>query len=278
MNSQYFSKYLSEIGAIPLLTREREAELGSTVQTGLQCGATDAERSAGEDAQRELVERNLRLVVATAKRFLGCGLPLDELTFDGNVGLIEAAKRYNPVFKTRFSTYATWWIQQFIRKGIHRAHVIRLPERRARVLSKIANAQNFNGKASQELEGLEVETGIPRNKIATLLSDRVSLVSLNTPVSNGGETLENAIDSGEESPFAGLIADEETRLMCLVLSDLTPDERHIVCRRFGIGDEKIETLDSLAKTYGVSRERIRQIQKSVVQKMRSKLQPLLRPV
>lgn len=278
MNSLSFSKYLSEIGAIPLLTRQREAELGCIVQTGLRCQATDAEKSAAEEAQRELVQRNLKLVVAMAKRFLGCGLPLDEITSDGNAGLIEAARRYNPVFKTRFSTYATWWIQQFIRQGIHRSHTIRVPDRRLALLHKIVNSRSFNDSVGpQDLEKLEIETGIPWQKIDALLSHRVTVVSLNTPQCNGDETLETAIDSGEESPVNGLITDEETRFVCLVLSDLSQHERHIVCRRFGIGDGKIETLDNLAAVYGVSRERIRQIEKSAVKKMHLKLKPLLRP-
>ena len=116
MSSPLFSKYLSKTGDIPLLTREREAELGRIVQTGLRPEATENQKRACEDAQHELVQKNLKLVVGTAKRFLRGALTLEEMTSDGNQGLTEAAKRYNPAFKTRFSTYATWWIRQAIQE------------------------------------------------------------------------------------------------------------------------------------------------------------------
>jgi len=132
MSSPFFSKYLTEIGKIPLLTPEREAELGRIVQIGLRTKATKPQRRASEDAQGELIHRNLKLVVSVANRFYGCGLTLEEMTFDGNQGLTEAAKRFNPfLFKARFSTYGTSWIQQAIRQGIQRAHTVRLPIRRA---------------------------------------------------------------------------------------------------------------------------------------------------
>ena len=119
MSSPFFSKYLSEIGSIPLLAPEREAELGRIVQIGLRTEATEPQKRASEEAQGELIHRNLKLVVSVANRFYGCGLTLEEMTFDGNQGLTEAAKRFDSFrFKTRFSTYATFWIQQAIRQGI----------------------------------------------------------------------------------------------------------------------------------------------------------------
>jgi RNA polymerase primary sigma factor len=111
MSSPFFSKHLSEIGNIPLLAPEREVDLGRIVQIGLRTEATEPQKRASEEAQGELIHRNLKLVVSVANRFYGCGLTLEEMTFDGNQGLTEAAKRFD-------STYATFWIQQAIRQGI----------------------------------------------------------------------------------------------------------------------------------------------------------------
>ena len=274
MSSPFFSKYLSEIGNIPLLTPEREAELGRIAQIGLRSGATGAQNRASEEARNELIRRNLKLVVSIANRFLSCGLTLEEMTFDGNQGLTEAAKRFNPfLFQNRFSTYASFWIQQAIRQGIQRAHTVRVPSRRANQLRHIFECRSFveDGR-DQDVETIHQETGIPRQRITRILNHPCTVVSLNLPRGDSDEGIEAVISDGSESPAELAMTKEELELLRIVLSELSPVEQHIVCSRFGIQLEETATLDSLAEDYGVSRERIRQIEKHALQILRRKLE------
>lgn len=272
MSSPFFSKYLSEIGAIPLLNREAESRLGEIVQMGLCDEATPIQREASEKAQCELIQCNLKLVVSVATRFLGSSLTLEELTFEGNCGLLEAARRFNPSFKTRFSTYATWWIQQAIREAIHRGHTVRMPIRRAALLRKILTCQSFmEGAPTQDLDAIRMETGITEQKISEILGGRFALISLNAPQPDGDESLESFIDSGCDHPIEAVIKSEEMRLAKAATSELSPQENEIISARFGLESTEPQTLESLAEAYGVSRERIRQIEKHALRKMRRKL-------
>lgn len=275
MSSPLFSKYLTEIGSIPLLTPEREAELGRIVQFGVRTDATETQKIASEEAQQELIRSNLKLVVSIANRFLGSAVTLEEMTSDGNQGLTESAKRYNPVFKTRFSTYATWWIQQAIRQGLQRSHTVRTPVRRARLLRKILNCRSFIEDArDQDLHGIEKETGIPKAQITRILSSGFTFFSLSAPQHDGDEVLEAVIDSGCEDPAEATMREEDLQLLSGALSELSSLEKRIVSARFGINAEGPETLDSLAAGYGVSRERIRQIEKTALRRMRMKIKRL----
>ena len=272
MSSPLFSKYLSEIGGIPLLTSEREAELGRMVQTGLRLEATEKEKRACDDAQHELVQKNLRLVVGIAKRFLGGALTLEEMTSDGNQGLTEAAKRYDPAFKTRFSTYATWRVRQAVQEGLQRAHIIRMPSRRARLLHQILKSRSFvEGARDQNLENVEKETGIPRETITLVLNCAFTLVSIHAPHHDDDEPLEAVIDNGCESPVMAAMNTEESRMVCAALTELDPVERHVVSARFGLNGEIRKTLHSLAVIYGVSCECIRQIEKRALKILKRKL-------
>jgi RNA polymerase sigma factor (sigma-70 family) len=272
MSLSLFSKYISEIGGVPLLTPEREAQLGRIIQAGIRPEATEHQKRAGEEAQYELIQKNLKLVVSIAKHFLGGASTLEEMTSDGNQGLTKAATRYNPAFKTRFSTYATWWIRQAIQEGLYRAHTIRMPGRRARLLRKIRHSRSFNdGARDQDLERIEKETDIPRETIIRVLNDACTFVSFNAPPHDGDESLEAAIDSGSENPAAAAMEVEESRMLCTALSELGPVERHVVSARFGLNGETRKTLDSLAATYGVSCECIRQIEKRALRMLKRKL-------
>lgn len=181
MSSPFFSKYLSDIGNISLLTPNREAGLGRAVQLGLCAGSTPTEKEAAEEAKQELVCRNLRLVVGIANSFLSSGRTLEELTFDGNSGLIQAAGRYDPDgFKTRFSTYAAFWIWEAIRHGIRSDHTVRMPARRAQQLWKIRACRSFlEGSREQDFGQLQEESGISGKRIAQLLSESFTVFSLN---------------------------------------------------------------------------------------------------
>jgi RNA polymerase primary sigma factor len=278
MNSPSFSKYLSEIGPIPLLTREREVELGQAVQLGLRSGASAAERQASEEAQSELIQSNLKLVVGIAHRYYGCVLTLEEMTFDGNQGLTTAAKRYDPIqFKTRFSTYATFWIHESIQRAIRCSYIIRTPPRRAMQFKRIRECHSFiEGKPDQDVDKIHEETGISKRQIVRILTNPRTVVSLSaSKCDDGDEGIEAVLDSGCENPAEALIREEERRLLQTVLSGLDSVSRDIICARFGITSEKIEMLDNLAAIHGVSRERIRQIEKQALKELRLKLKHLL---
>ena len=278
MNSPSFSKYLSEIGPIPPLTREREVELGQAVQLGLRSGASAAERQASEEAQSELIQCNLKLVVGIAHRYYGCALTLEEMTFDGNQGLTTAAKRYNPIrFKTRFSTYATFWIHESIQRAIRCSYTIRTPPRRAMQFKRIRECHSFiEGKPDQDVDKIHEETGISKRQIARILTNPCIVVSLTAAKcddDDGG--IEAVLDSGCENPAEAVMREEELRLLQTVLSGLDSVRRNIICARFGITSEKIETLENLAAIHGMGREHIRRIEKRALSEMRLKLKQLL---
>jgi len=278
MDSQSFSKYLSEIGAIPLLTREREIELGRAVQAGLRSDASAAERQASDEAQSELIRSNLRLVVGIAHRYYACALTLEEMTFDGNQGLTTAANRYNPIqFKTRFSTYATSWIHNSIRQGIRHSYTIRTPTRRAIEFKRILECPSFiEDKPDQDVDKIHEETGISKRQIVRILTNPRTVVSLSAPkCDDGDEGIEAVFDNDCKNPAEALIRTEERQLLQMVLARLNSVHRDIICARFGITSEKIETLENLAAIHGMGRERIRRIEKRALSEMRLKLEHLL---
>jgi RNA polymerase primary sigma factor len=278
MNSPLFCKYLSEIGTIPLLTREREVELGQAVQVGLRSDASEAGRQASEEAQHELIQSNLRLVVSIARRYYRCALTLEEMTFDGNQGLTIAAKRYNPIqFKTRFSTYATFWIHESIQRAIQCSYTIRTPTGRAMQFKRIRECRSFiEGKPDQDVDKIHEETGISKRQIARILTNPCTVVSLSAAkCDDGDEGIEAVLDSGCENPAQAVMREEELRLLQTVLSGLDSVRRDIICTRFGITSEKPEARDDLAATYGVSQAYIRRIEKQALKELRLKLKQLL---
>lgn len=278
MNSPSFSKYLSEIGTIPLLTREREVELGRAVQLGLRSDASATEKQASEEAQSELIQSSLKLVVSIAHRYYACALTLEEMTFDGNQGLTTAAKRYNPIqFKTRFSTYATFWIHDSIQQAIQRSYTIRTPTKRAMQFKRIRECRSFiEGKPDQDVDKIHEETGISKRQIARILTNPGTVVSLSAAkCDDGDEGIEAVLDSGCENPAEAVMREEELRLLQMVLSGLDSVRRDIICTRFGITSGKPEALDDLAAIYGFSRAYIHRIEKQALKELRLKLKRLL---
>ena len=183
MSSKYFSNYLVEIGDVPLLPLEREIELSQIIQRGLVPNASTAEIRASENGRTELAHHNLRLVVSIARTFAYSSLTLEEMTFAGNVGLMEAAKRFKGESKARSATYAFYWIQATIRVAIRSARLIRTPERRARVLQRIRTAWSFReDQSAQDLDILHHETGISTVVIQRVLRDQCMIISLDRPM------------------------------------------------------------------------------------------------
>jgi RNA polymerase sigma factor (sigma-70 family) len=278
MNSPSFCKYLSEIGTIPLLTHEREVELGRAVQVGLRSDASEAGRQASEEAQHELIQSSLKLVVSIARRYYWFALTLEEMTFDGNQGLTTAAKRYNPIqFKTRFSTYATFWIHNSIQQAIQRSYTIRTPTERAMQFKRILECHSFiEGKPDQDVDKIHEETGISKRQIARILTNPCTVVSLSAAkCDDDDEGIEAVLDSGCENPAEAVMREEELRLLQTVLSGLDSVHRNIIRTRFGITSGNPEAPDDLAAIYGVSQAHIRRIEKQALKELRLKLNQLL---
>ncbi len=255
-------RYLKEIGKIPLLSAEEEIELAKRIKEG------DAE------AKKKLCEANLRLVANIAKRFIGHGLSYLDLVQEGNMGLMKAAERFDHTLGYKFSTYATWWIRQGISRGIaDQARTIRVPVHMVDNIYKVNKAskkliQEYGRNAT--LEELAAETGFTLQKVKEVLKAAQEPMSMNMPVGEEedsciGDFIPDDSIGPDEKAMNATLRDE----ICEVMKDLTDRERDIVCLRYGFMDGKERTLEEIGEMYGLTRERIRQIEAKALSKLRS---------
>ncbi|GAA4642177.1 sigma-70 family RNA polymerase sigma factor [Gordonia humi] len=281
--------YLNGIGRTALLNAEQEVDLAKAIEAGLYAKhllATKKRLTAakkrdlriiareGEDARQHLLEANLRLVVSLAKRYTGRGMPLLDLIQEGNLGLIRAAEKFDYAKGFKFSTYATWWIRQAISRGMaDQSRTIRLPVHLVEQVNKLARIrrelhQQLGREATDD--ELAAESGIPAEKIADLMDHSRDPVSLDMPVGND-----------EEAPLGDFIEDSEaTSAETVVIANLlhsdirsvlgTLDEREqsVIIMRYGLDDGQPRTLDQIGRAFGLSRERVRQIERDVMGKLR----------
>jgi RNA polymerase primary sigma factor len=261
--------YLSEIRQIPLLTREQEVELARQVAAG------------NEAAKKRMVESNLRLVVMLARRYQGRGLPLADLIAEGNLGLIRAVEKFRWDRGTRFSTYATWWIRQAIQRALaNQARLIRLP---VHVEAQLGKYRRTRERLTQErgqppeLAEVAAELGLTVKDLEALEEASKMPLSLETPVGTEGEGIQlKDVVPDRDEPGAATVANLLRRQENLreLLDDLPPKEREIILDRFGLGGgrEAPMTLESIGQRMGVTRERVRQIEASALQKLRRRLE------
>jgi RNA polymerase primary sigma factor len=256
--------YLDEIGRIPLLTRDEELTLARRVRAG------------DEAAKQRLIEANLRLVVQIARRYLNRGLPLPDLIEEGNLGLMRAVEKFDPDRGLRFSTYGTWWIRQAIVRALaNQARTIRLPVHVEMLLGRYAREQR---RLTQELgrppTTVEIATALDTTveQIEELDEIRQPPVSLETPVGEGEGRLGDIIadTASETDERVGTLFRSRADLASL-LDDLAPNERTVLRRRFGLDGAGDETLETIGRAMGVTRERVRQLQASGLRKLRSLL-------
>src|SRR5947207_2847936 len=254
--------YLKEISRFPQLTPEEEKDLGERVQKG------------DEEAFRKLIESNLRFVVAMAKKYSRSGYPLHELINEGNMGLIEAAQRFDPNRGVRFITYASWWIRQAILAAIaHHGQVFRLPPKLKHELyrfeTKVARLTQELGR-KPSVDEISKELGMKEEDVRDLLGATPTEVSLNAPVGEEDEAdLEDLIRNPNVTPVDEiLIAQSFEEQLQALLSQLDEKERLIIERRFGLGDREPETLAEIGSELNLSRERIRQIEERALGKLR----------
>jgi RNA polymerase primary sigma factor len=282
--------YLKQIGKVPLLSAEQEVELAKRIEAGLfaeeKLAETDESLPAdarmdlewvaedGRRAKDHLLEANLRLVVSLAKRYTGRGMLFLDLIQEGNLGLIRAVEKFDYTKGYKFSTYATWWIRQAITRAMaDQARTIRIPVHMVEVINKLARVQR---QMLQDLgreptpEELAVELDMTPEKVVEVQKYGREPISLHTPLgeegdSEFGDLIEDteAIQPGEAVSFT-LLQEQ----LHSVLDTLSEREAGVVSLRFGLTDGQPKTLDEIGKVYGVTRERIRQIESKTMLKLR----------
>ena len=254
--------YLKEIGNVPLLSAEEEINLAVRIQGG------------DDIAKQELAEANLRLVVSIAKRYVGRGMQFLDLIQEGNMGLMKAVEKFDHTKGFKFSTYATWWIRQAITRAIaDQARTIRIPVHMVETINKLVRVQR---QLLQDLgreptpEEIGAEMDLPTEKVREILKLAQEPVSLETPIgeeddSHLGDFIE---DEGAMSPEVFTSSALLREQLEDVLDTLTDREENVLRLRFGLDDGNIRTLEQVGKVFGVTRERIRQIEAKALRKLR----------
>lgn len=255
--------YLKKIGSIPLLSKDEELELAKKIETG------------DEVAKEQLIESNLRLVVSIAKKFSRIvGMDFLDMVQEGNAGLIKAAERFDYKKGFKFSTYATWWIRQAISRAVaNQSRTIRVPVHTMEILNKIKKFQIlFEKEEGRPPTNLEISDNlnVPLERIDFILSSTKSPISLDVPVGEEGDiTIGGLIeDKGAVSPSTFTEQQDLQKQINKVLGNLTSKEETILRMRFGLNGYKQHTLEEVAKEFGVSRERIRQIEAKAIRKLK----------
>lgn len=257
--------YLREIGRIPLLTGDEEIELARQIVAGGESGAR---------AKQKLVQANLRLVVSIAKKYVGRGMLFLDLIQEGNLGLIRAAEKFDHERGYKFSTYATWWIRQAITRAIaDQARTIRIPVHMVETINKLKKitrklAQELSRKPTEEELAHAMAISVP--KLRDIIKVAQEPLSLETPIGKEEDSrLGDFIEDREAKAPATTVAHELLREdLTEVLSSLSPRERDVLRLRFGLDDGRQRTLEEVGQLFGVTRERIRQIEAKALRKLR----------
>ncbi len=257
--------YLRDIQRTPLLNAESEKDLARLVESGDRA------------ARNKMIESNLRLVVKIAKRYINRGLPFLDLIEEGNLGLIKAVERFSLAKECRFSTYATWWIRQAIDRAlINQSRTIRLPvhvsddiNRMAKVTRALSQQQQREPTAHEVAEAMNVKLAYVR-RLMTLLR---RTCSMETPIGDGNDffLIDTIEDSSVVSPSELLENVDRYEQISAFFNELSESEQKILSLRFGLNDKEPQTLDTIGQSFGVTRERIRQIEAKSLEKLRNSM-------
>ncbi len=257
--------YLQEIGKTPLLKPSEEVELAALIQQG------DAQ------ARERMIKANLRLVVKIAHDYSNFGLPLLDLISEGNIGLVKAVERFDPSKGGKLSTYAAWWIKQSIKRALaNQSKTIRLP---VHLVDKIARMRRITNELEEALdrpptdEEIAYEMEMPVNKIAHLKSVSVRPASLNAPITDDDGTEFGDLIGDESSidPLENLQSKNVLEDLTSLIEELDPREAEIIRLRFGLNGDKGKTLEEVGEMFGITRERVRQLQNMALTRMRKAL-------
>ncbi|MBD0293451.1 MAG: sigma-70 family RNA polymerase sigma factor [Jiangellaceae bacterium] len=292
-------QYLAQIGSTPLLTAEQEVELAKRIEVGVYAAhllhegrdkmsaSRRRELAAiaedGRIAKDHMIRANLRLVVAAARKHTRRGMPFLDVIQEGNLGLIRAVEKFDYTKGFKFSTYAMWWIRQAIERGLaEQSRTVRLPAHVAETVSKLHRIdRDLNRVLGREPTVQEVaeEAGIPPERVVELRRVARDSVSLDTPVGDDGETTLGELIEDADVLQAAEIAEQHALTASLrdLLASLPPREATIVSLRFGMTDGREHTLQEVADRVGLTRERVRQLEKKALAELRdpARHEPLL---
>ncbi|MGC6425479.1 MAG: sigma-70 family RNA polymerase sigma factor [Akkermansiaceae bacterium] len=257
--------YMREIVKTELLTPEQEVELADRIREG------------DEVAREHMIKANLRLVVKIARDYSNYGVPMADLISEGNIGLMKAVEKFDPEKGGKLSTYASWWIKQSIKRALaNQSKTIRLP---VHLVDKLAKVRRITAILTEELgreptdDELVEELGIPRKKLALLKRASMRPTSLDAPMGDEDSSSYSDIIGDEKAvdPFAALESKNDHGELEDLLQLLDERETEIIDSRFGLSGKKAMTLEEISRNFGVSRERIRQLQNVALGKMRRAL-------
>ena len=261
-----FQLYLREIGQVELLTPEQEITLAERIKRG------------DKEAREHMIKANLRLVVKIARDYEGLGLPLLDLISEGNIGLMKGVERFRPTMGAKLSTYAAWWIKQSIKRALaNQSKTIRLP---VHVTHKVANIRRASIRLRETLDreatDEEVADDLDLNprRVRQYREASRAPICLDSPVSSEDSTpiSETVADENAAAPFDELVKDNDNAMLREILATLAPREIKILTMRFGLDDGSPKTLEEVGEHFGITRERIRQIQKDALEEMRERIE------
>jgi RNA polymerase primary sigma factor len=264
LNLDSLHLYLLGVGKVRLLTATEEVALAKRIERG------------DLDAKQQLIEANLRLVVSIAKHYVGRGLSLTDLIQEGSIGLIRAVEKFDHRRGYKFSTYGTWWIRQSVDRAVgHRARAIRLPVHVLERLSVLRTAREAlrerNGAEPSEDE-VAAELGMSRAAARELAHLERLPVSLDEPIGEDGDTSRGELIAGDsEDPVDAATEGAERREVRVVVDQLPARQRRVIIERFGFGGDEPRTLEQVGRGMGVTRERVRQIEKATLRKLEEQL-------
>ncbi len=280
--------YLREIGRVHLLTAQEEMQIAQQIECGEEAAIRlnnhdfnmseqlhlQHRKREGEAARERLIQANLRLVVSIAKKYLRHGMSMLDLIQEGNIGLMRATEKFDYRRGFKFSTYATWWIRQAITRAIaDQSRTIRLPVHVGETINRIIRTSNRIQQATgrePSPEEIATELGIPPEKVRRVLDASRQTISLEMPVGTEGDSvLADFIEDGKtvapvESAAQRILSEQ----LAIVLDKLPERERRIIQLRYGLADGRYRTLEEVGREFGITRERIRQIEARVLRKLR----------